>query len=66
MFKELKEVTEGQKARVVRLISIKKILPKTGFMREKRMQEWNELARVLPASNTSTLTSELATDCRSS
>jgi hypothetical protein len=64
MFKELKEVTEGQKARVVRLISIKKSLPKTGLVREKRSQEWNELSKILPATNTSTLTSEIGTDSK--
>lgn len=31
-------------------------------MKEKRIKEWDELNKVLPASNTSTLTSELGTD----
>lgn len=35
-FKEAKELEEGQKARVCRLIQIKKMLPKNGFMQEKK------------------------------
>jgi len=45
MFKDLKELEEGQKARVMRLIQIKKMLPKHAFMKEKkRTQEWNEIS----------------------